>query len=624
MIQTTRAAASALRASAKLLVWPCILLTVAGALLQKIPLMGRLSLGLLTILALTATPIGDAHAADDDALLEFHFKPVPNLQIAIWIEDADGEFVEDVFITQATGKLGIGNRSGRWDFLSSWRAPYGARPSVLPVWSSRRGKTYPKVVFYDDDASDQNSLGWHENSSSPETYYCRPLTPEEHDTISVDTMTCPSPQAFQTDKGRFAPGQTSRYPPRNDLIEFEENHDSADAKDFADINDLDAYTGATPIGDTPEFLTATVPATALEKGPITAWIEINLENDQNAHWSFDRENDHYVDPKLSSYGIPYLGQPSVVYKVELDARDAGFIGTSNYFGYGDWDGGTGSIHLPDETINVSSGSGADRLLEYTLNNETFRFGVYSYGAGAEPGTTGDDTTGGTSDSDTGTDTTTTGGDDGGGWGQCRPVALSPITDLTAQATAFDTVELSFTVPELSDDPSSNDSLSEVSKVRIYYIPTLDPLTEEMLGAATESSVSADMVVPGERSTIAVEQLWGNYTYQFGVRYEDKCANKSELASTGVKTPAQEFQQVEGFCFLATAAYGASWQSEVSTLRWFRDLVLRSNPMGSELVRFYYTYSPPLADVIEDQPVLRSMVRAVVQPVADVTRLATSR
>ena len=47
---------------------------------------------------------------------------------------------------------------------------------------------------------------------------------------------------------------------------------------------------------------------------------------------------------------------------------------------------------------------------------------------------------------------------------------------------------------------------------------------------------------------------------------------------------------------ATAAYGASWQTEVSTLRWFRDLVLRSNPMGSELVRFYYTYSPPLAEI----------------------------
>ena len=277
------------------------------------------------------------------------------------------------------------------------------------------------------------------------------------------------------------------------------------------------------------------------------------------------------------------------------------------------------------TASVSGGSGADRLLEYTLNGETFRFGVYSYGNEPEqPGTTGGETTGTDSDSDTsGTEPDPTDGG-GGGWGQCRPVALSPISDLTAASVAFDKVELSFTVPEPTPDPDGLETLSEVSRVRVYYIPTLETLTEEMLGAATETSVSADMVTVGGRSTVTVEQLWGNYTYQFGVRYEDKCANKSELATASAKTPAQEFQQVEGFCFLATAAYGASWQSEVSTLRWFRDLVLRSNPMGSELVRFYYTYSPPLADVIEEQPVLRSMVRAVVQPVADVSRLATTR
>ena len=98
-------------------------------------------------------------AAEEPLLVDFHFKPVPNLQIAIWLEDKDGAFVQDVFVTQATGKYGIGNRPGRWNFVSSWRAPYGPRVSALPVWAHRRGKTYPKIVFFDDDKNDQNSLG---------------------------------------------------------------------------------------------------------------------------------------------------------------------------------------------------------------------------------------------------------------------------------------------------------------------------------------------------------------------------------------------------------------------------------------------------------------------------------
>ena len=86
---------------------------------------------------------------DDEALLEFHFNPTANLQIAIWLEGADETFLEDVFVTQSTAKLGIGNRSGMFLFLSSWRAPYGPRESVLPIWAHRRGKTYPKIIFHD-------------------------------------------------------------------------------------------------------------------------------------------------------------------------------------------------------------------------------------------------------------------------------------------------------------------------------------------------------------------------------------------------------------------------------------------------------------------------------------------
>jgi len=542
-----------------------------------------------------ATPEAEA----EDVLLEFHYYPVPNAQIAIWIEDANHEHVQDVMVTQATGKLGIGNRPGRSDFLSSWRAPYGARPAALPIWANRRGAKYPKIVFFDDDPQDQDSLGWHENASSPESYFCRPLTPDEHDTISVDTMTCPSPATFQSDKGRFADNNlTSPYPPRNDLISFEASHDSDDALMFAQLNDLDAFTAATPAGNKAEFVTAVVDAEVLAKGPIAAWIEINLEDDQNENFTFDRDNDHYVDTRLSSYGVGYYGQPSVAYRIAFEADKKGFNSTSDYYGYGMWDGSSGKINSPDTKLSTTKGSGADRLQSYTLNDETFRWGVYSHGTEAPgPDDPPDD-----------------------GWGQCLPMDLPAIEDLDVESTNFDTAEIRFKVPPLPTNSAGE--TPEIARVRVYYITGENELSDELLGAAIERSYPGESITPGAEAVLEVDQLWGTYTYHFGITYEDKCANESPLVTATATTPAQEFQTVEGFCFMATAAYGAAWHGEVLAWRLFRDVYLRSNPVGRDLVRFYYTYSPPLANIVARQPLLRSMVRSVVQPVADLAKVST--
>ncbi len=587
--------------------------------------------GVATVAVLAGLCGGHARAGEKDLLVEMHFKPVPNVQIAIWLEDQAGKWVQDILVTQATGKLGIGNRPGLWNFVSSWRAPYGPRPSVLPIWAHRRGKTYPKLVFFDDDPGDKESLGWHENTSSAETYYCRPLTPAENETISVDTMTCPSPAVFQTDKGVFDSKATSVYPPRNDLLDFEGTSDSPDARNFSTLNDLDAVTAATPAGNTPEYVTAMIPGAAV-KGPLTAWIEVSLEHDENPSYDYDREKDHYVDPRLDTYGVEYLGQPSVVYKLPFDPRTKGFTGTKTWTGYGDWNGATGTMHPPDATISTSKGSGADRLQQYSLNGETFRFGVYSYGTAGDTGEPVDPDTSDTSDPDTGSsddpDTTATGtgetggetgdtGGDDGGWGHCSPHPLTGVTDLAIEGLSFDKVRVTYTVPTQTDPEFM------LSKVRVHLLTGETPLTEDRLPAAQLPMFTVVQDAgPGQRGVLDVEQLWGNYTYQIGLTYQDKCGNTSAVASTAITTDAQKFQQVEGFCFLATAAYGAAWVGQVQALRWFRDAYLKTSPVGRDMVRFYYTYSPPLARIVHHQPVLRGMVRVVVQPIADMARLST--
>ena len=97
-----------------------------------------------------------------------------------------------------------------------------------------------------------------------------------------------------------------------------------------------------------------------------------------------------------------------------------------------------------------------------------------------------------------------------------------------------------------------------------------------------------------------------------------------MTSEQIRTPAQAFATVDGFCFVATAAWGAPWAQRVQALRWFRDLYLKPNPMGMAFVAFYYANSPPLARAIADYPLARAITRVVLQPLTDIARLATMR
>jgi hypothetical protein len=553
-----------------------------------------------TLLAAAAPPrdaTAQTETPPEEILLEFHFLPVPNLQIAIWLEDAEGNFVRDVFVTQKTGKLGIGNRSGRWDFLSSWRFPYGPRPMVMPVWAHRRGKTYPKVIFHDTDERDLNSMGWHENTSSPETFYCRPLTQGENAIISVDTMTCPSPSTFQSDKGMFHPSERSVYPPRNDLTAFEDGADHPDTFTYAEINDLDAVTRATPPGDTAALVTARIERELAEAGPLRAFIEVSLENDQNDSYTFARE-DHYIDERLPSYGVPWMGQPSVVYSVEFDPAEAGFTSTLQYAGYGEWDGTNGTLYPPDATISTSGRSGADRLMLQDLGAGPFRFGVYSPGTAVDPGTPPGPGPGG-----------------GGVGGTCRVQVVPLPTDVTFEAVDFDEVEVSFVVPTV---PAGMD----LDRAQLYYLIGSEPMSEATLDAAIQREFPLDAAA-GERVSLTLDQLWGNYTYQVGVRLQDRCDNRSALTTDEVSTPRQEFATVDGLCFVATAAYGANWTAEVQALRWARDAYLRANPLTHGLVQVYYAWSPGFARIIEANPVARAGVRVLLKPLANLARASTS-
>jgi len=58
-------------------------------------------------------------------------------QMAIWLTDEQGAFVDTVYVTRKVAKKGLGNRRGGLD--DKWG---GARLSALPVWAYDRGIDY--------------------------------------------------------------------------------------------------------------------------------------------------------------------------------------------------------------------------------------------------------------------------------------------------------------------------------------------------------------------------------------------------------------------------------------------------------------------------------------------------
>ena len=60
----------------------------------------------------------------------------------------------------------------------------------------------------------------------------------------------------------------------------------------------------------------------------------------------------------------------------------------------------------------------------------------------------------------------------------------------------------------------------------------------------------------------------------------------------------------GGCFIATAAYGSSFEKNVKILRDFRDVYLLPTCLGRVFIDLYIKYSPPFADIIRKHESLR--------------------
>lgn len=508
-------------------------------------------------------------------------------QIAVWVTDEQGRFVDSLMVTALTGTRGIGNRPGRWDFRSAPRFPYGRRSNVLPVWAWARGKLYDSVVMQDGQ---ENGLGFHESASSPDPYYCRPMSLNE---VDVDAITCPT-AVFNSSKGKFDKTKKTPYPPRNDLVKFTDRDcDELYSKDgtnctrsaskFAALNDLDAVSRATPPYGKPYEIRKLLP-TGVTAGRYFVNVEINKEFDQNASHKYTP----YQDPQLPEAGIDSnIGQPSVVFSVPVNlGPEPQYAATSALAGYGDWDGKTGTLHPGDATISDTPGSGQGRLLAFVPAWDeavgTARVHVVTGACG--PVTT----------------------PDGGADVDALPGACAVMRSPTAAVTT----ELLATSARITF-AHAGEGEAPVAEYEIRYAEgtTLDD-------AGFAQGVPAPLVtpgLPGARVEFELTGLKPQTKYVLGIRAKGACQQAASLVTVPFETPPMVFTQLSG-CFIATAAFGTPLK--IDGLRWARDRAMAASPLANETVDAYYRSSPPLAAALATSDPARAAVRLALEPLVD--------
>ncbi|HET8934929.1 MAG TPA: CFI-box-CTERM domain-containing protein [Polyangiales bacterium] len=585
-----------------------------------------------------ATPSdeSDAAAGAHGRVLEFRFTPVHNAQIAMWLENGNGEFLQTVGLTEATARRGIGNRPGASQMNSGFRWPYGRREGVLPIWAHRRvsaegAQPFRRVIFQNRKAEGLASRT--SDDFSKDDYFCLSFNNSKSKKDALDAVSCAS--VFSSDKGRYmtdadvANGYSepyediathegrmqpltaeSLYPPRRDAKActggMTSCFDHADSANFnqdslAVMPELDAVSMATPQGGQEERRLFAVPNQWAD-GSYRACIEINVEGDHNA--TFDET--HFptpTTPQMSwdswalSFGYPYRGQPSVVYCTPVELQSAGSemtFSTAEPIGStGSWDTAAptyatqlADMHGMTDDHAAAPGSGADRLF---MDEAGSRFTVVS-----KP--------------------------------SMSCMSNVPPTDVgNVHVTRFPKPLHAHEYAELEFSAAADDVSVFRYEVRVSTEPMADAASFMRATPAKSATVAADALMvpveasPGQSVKVSIGGLTQETHYFVGVRAVDGCAMAGPVSVGEITTPMREFATVTP-CFVATAAYGTPLAAEIVALRRFRDRHLVNNALGRSFVDAYYSVGPKLANVIREDDDLRAASRALLTPLVALVRM----
>jgi hypothetical protein len=114
--------------------------------------------------------------------------------------------------------------------------------------------------------------------------------------------------------------------------------------------------------------------------------------------------------------------------------------------------------------------------------------------------------------------------------------------------------------------------------------------------------------------VDLDTLQNDMCYLFGLDYK----SSPDLEINGIKIfelikekeAAAKPASKSGGCYIATAVYGSYDSPQVLVLRRFRDDTLSKSTLGRLFIKFYYRFSPPVADRLKNTRRLNSIVRRI--------------
>jgi hypothetical protein len=340
------------------------------------------------------------------------------------------------------------------------------------------------------------------------------------------------------------------------------------------LNQFDAVSGATPRMGMAAQISWPMPSD-LPMGNYVLFMEVSLEQDFNTMYNATT----YPSPvgiPWAEFGVPYRGQPSVVYRVPFAISEVEtFATTDEYIGYGDPAGGP-AMHAPDSTISNIPNSGAGRLLMTSRDGKTYRLRV-----DARP------------EQD-----------------HQSPGAPGNMVVANAQSSG---ATLTFIAP--GDDGI----IGTVQGYEVHYRVGEAPIGDTEFDAANDAHFTGSVVRSGELQTLVVEDLLPDTSYSVAVRAFDECHNTSNVTTATFITAPRKIGEVDA-CFVATAAYGSLLANDVEMLRRFRDRLLKRSVIGELAVETYYTFGPALAGMVGESDLLRATARNLLAPLVRWVRI----
>ncbi len=155
---------------------------------------------------------------------------------------------------------------------------------------------------------------------------------------------------------------------------------------------------------------------------------------------------------------------------------------------------------------------------------------------------------------------------------------------------------------------------------IDYSITVTKGTTQVFGIPLTHTAVGSVTIPYEFTEGGVYQISVDVQ---GILFQP-LPTESAVFSVSVGSGNDNTPQPKNGCLIATAAFGSEIAPQVQFLREYRDNTIMPTSVGSSFISafnaVYYTFSPTVADVERNNPILQELVRSGVTPLLGILQI----